>query len=133
VDHAAPLDLTALWQHCLEVVAPAAASPVARQWLENTSPVGFSDDTIVLAAPHAFAREWLDLKLGQSLRDELSATTGRPIHVVITVQASAASLSVDGADPALLDPTASATAPSTAPPDPAPPCGCPKPPTATRS
>jgi chromosomal replication initiator protein len=120
VDHAAPLDLTALWQHCLEVVAPAAASPVARQWLENTSPVGFSDDTIVLAAPHAFAREWLDLKLGQSLRDELSATTGRPIHVVITVQASAASLSVDGADPALLDPTASATAPSTAPPDPEP-------------
>ena len=92
MDPVGPLDLTSLWQQCLQTVAPRAGSPVARQWLQATQPVGFSDDTLVLATPHSFAREWLDLKLGDELRQHLSDAAGRPLHVVITVQPSAASL-----------------------------------------
>ena len=72
---------------------PLAGSPVARQWLEATEPVGFSDDTLVLATPHSFAREWLDLKVGDQLRTQLSQAAGRTLHVVITVQPGGASLS----------------------------------------
>jgi chromosomal replication initiator protein len=93
VEPVGPLDLASLWQQCLDVIAPRAGSPVARQWLEATEPVGFSDDTLVLATPHSFAREWLDLKLGDELRAQLSQAAGRPLHVVITVQPGGASLS----------------------------------------
>jgi chromosomal replication initiator protein len=87
------LDLAGLWRQCLDAVSPHAGSPVARQWLQATEPVGFSNDTLVLATPHSFAREWLDLKLGDDLRSQLSAAAGRTIHVVITVQPGGASLS----------------------------------------
>ena len=93
MDHAEPLDLASLWQQCLDLITPRAGSPVARQWLEATEPVGFSDDTLVLATPHSFAREWLDLKLGDELRAHLSQAAGRQLHVVITVQPGGASLS----------------------------------------
>jgi chromosomal replication initiator protein len=91
------LDLSGAWQQCIEQMLPSAGSPVARQWLQATVPVGFSNDTIVLAAPHAFAREWLDQKLGSAVREELARIAGRQLNVVITVQPSAATL--DGGDP----------------------------------
>ena len=92
MEHEGPLDLPTLWQDCLVGMIPLATSPVARQWLQATQPVGFSDDTIVLAAPHSFAREWLDDQLGSALRGQLAQSAGRPLTVVITVAPNAASL-----------------------------------------
>jgi chromosomal replication initiator protein len=111
VEQTGQLDLARVWQQCLDAIAATAGSPVARQWLEATDPVGFSDDTVVLAAPHSFAREWLELKLGDALRSELTTAAGRPLDVVITVQPGAAAMpptdeTTDAAvaDPAMLDP-----------------------------
>ncbi|WP_238443026.1 chromosomal replication initiator protein DnaA [Salsipaludibacter albus] len=87
----APLDLPALWADCLRDLA--GTTPASRQWLEATAPVGFSDDTIILAAPHSFAREWLDLKMGDTLTAQLSRALNRPIDVMITVAPGAATLS----------------------------------------
>ncbi len=87
----APLDLPALWADCLRDLA--GTTPASRQWLEATAPVGFSDDTIILAAPHSFAREWLDLKMGDTLTAHLSHALSRPIDVMITVAPGAATLS----------------------------------------
>jgi len=86
VTAAATLDLGQLWHASLERVLTTVGSPTQRQWLRATQPVGFSDDTVVLATPHAFAREWLDTRCGDRIRDALSATAGRPLTVVITVQ-----------------------------------------------
>ncbi|MFA9431571.1 chromosomal replication initiator protein DnaA [Egicoccus sp. AB-alg2] len=80
------LDLDALWGQSLEAVMGTVSSPAQRQWLAATQPVGFSDDTVVLASPHSFAREWLDTRCGDRIRQALSAAAGRPLHVVITVQ-----------------------------------------------
>ncbi len=83
---AATLDLGQLWHASLDRVLSTIGSPTQRQWLQATQPVGFSDDTVVLATPHAFAREWLDTRCGDRIRDALSDTAGRPLTVVITVQ-----------------------------------------------
>jgi len=80
------LDLGHLWNVSLDRVLSTVGSPTQRQWLRATQPVGFSDDTVVLAAPHAFAREWLDTRCGDRIRDALSDTADRPLTVVITVQ-----------------------------------------------
>ncbi len=87
-------DLASLWDETLSEVTGSINSPAQRRWLSATRPVGFSDDTVVLAAPHAFAREWLETRCGELLRDSLTSVAGRPIHVVITVQPNPAP--VDG-------------------------------------
>jgi chromosomal replication initiator protein len=80
------LDLVTLWNESLEDVMSSVASPAQRQWLAATHPVGFSEDTVVLASPHAFAREWLERSCGEKIRSALSHAAGRPLTVVITVQ-----------------------------------------------
>jgi chromosomal replication initiator protein len=86
VTHAATLDLDDLWKDSLDHVVRTVSSPAQRQWLAATRPVGFSDDTVILATPHAFAREWLDTRCGDRIRAALSQAAGRPLTVVITVQ-----------------------------------------------
>jgi chromosomal replication initiator protein len=80
------LDLDALWTESLADVMRVVTSPAQRQWLVATHPVGFSNDTIVLASPHSFAREWLDRNCGTTIREALCAAAGRELTVVITVQ-----------------------------------------------
>jgi chromosomal replication initiator protein len=80
------LDLEELWNDSLDVVMRTVSSPAQRQWLAATQPVGFSDDTVILATPHSFAREWLDTRCGDRIREAFSAAAGRPLTVVITVQ-----------------------------------------------
>jgi chromosomal replication initiator protein len=80
------LDLVTLWNESLEEVMSSVVSPAQRQWLAATHPVGFSEDTVVLASPHAFAREWLERSCGEKIRSALSQAAGRSLTVVITVQ-----------------------------------------------
>jgi chromosomal replication initiator protein len=86
VTQPATLDLESLWKHSLDDVIRTVNSPAQRQWLAATRPVGFSDDTVILATPHAFAREWLDTRCGDRIRAALSTAAGRSLTVVITVQ-----------------------------------------------
>jgi chromosomal replication initiator protein len=86
VSRPSTLDLEALWNDSLDVVMRTVSSPAQRQWLAATRPVGFSDDTVILATPHSFAREWLDTRCGDRIREALTGAAGRPLTVVITVQ-----------------------------------------------
>ncbi len=94
------LDLESLWTQSLQGVMDTVTSPAQRQWLSATRPVGFNDDTVVLATPHSFAREWLDTRCGDRIRQALSSTAGRPLDVVITVQPQPEPLDVVG-DPGI--------------------------------
>jgi chromosomal replication initiator protein len=86
VSRPSTLDLEALWNDSLDAVMRTVSSPAQRQWLAATRPVGFSDDTVILATPHSFAREWLDTRCGDRIREALTGAAGRPLTVVITVQ-----------------------------------------------
>lgn len=88
-------DLASLWDESLSDLTSTITSPAQRRWLSATRPVGFSHDTVVLAAPHTFAREWLDVRCGDQLREALSRAAGRRLHVVITVKPNPAPLETD--------------------------------------
>lgn len=90
VAESATRDLTQLWFEALHRILSDVASPVQRQWLEETQPVGFSDGTIIVASPHAFAREWLERSYRQMLVTALSQVAGYPIEIIITVQPQSA-------------------------------------------
>ncbi len=102
---ASTLDLGTLWAESLSDVMRTVTSTAQRQWLMATHPVGFSEDTIILATPHSFAREWLDRNCGDTIRGALSSAAGRELTVVITVQTNPAPVAVasdghGGHDPA---------------------------------
>jgi chromosomal replication initiator protein len=84
----ATIDLVALWNDSLAEILGHLTSPAQRQWLAATHPVGFSDDTIILAAPHAFAREWLQRNCADAISTAITRAAGRELVVVLTVQAN---------------------------------------------
>ncbi len=103
-----PADLPTLWRRAVDLLAADLPSAAQLAWLSETQPVGFSDGTVVLAAPHDFAREQLQRRYSEQLRDALSAVVGQPITVVITVRPDPQP--VDGDEPADWSVTAPATA-----------------------
>ncbi|MEX1178393.1 MAG: DnaA/Hda family protein, partial [Nitriliruptor sp.] len=80
------LDLETLWRDARGEVMRAVTSTAQRHWLEATRPVGYTDDVVVLATPHDFARAWLETRCGELIRTALSEAAGRTLTVVITVQ-----------------------------------------------
>lgn len=97
------VDLEDLWTRCLADLRERLPGAAQRAWLAETGPVGYSHDTVVLAAPHAFAREQLDIRYGQMLREALTAAAGRALNVVVTVRPDppprAGPADPDGGDP----------------------------------
>src|SRR5680860_225670 len=85
-DPAATLDLDQLWTRSLTDLQQTLTGAAQRAWLDDTHPVGFSGDTVVLAAPHSFAREQLDTRYGPALRSALTRAAGRALDVVVTVR-----------------------------------------------
>jgi len=86
VPDSAVVDLDDLWNRSLGTLQQNLTGPAQRAWLDETRPVGFSQDTVVLAAPHSFAREQLDTRYGGALRSALTEAAGRALNVVVTVR-----------------------------------------------
>jgi chromosomal replication initiator protein len=83
-------EIADLWKRALHELQDRMTGAASRAWLSETVPVGFSEDTVILAAPHSFAREQLDNRYGPELRAALTRAAGRALHVVITVRPDAA-------------------------------------------
>ena len=59
--------------------------PGARAWVDSTRPVRLSDDTMELAAPSAFAKEWLETRYAHTITEALRATAGRDVRLKVVV------------------------------------------------
>ena len=96
----------ALWQSALQRLREATLSPGAKPWIEGTRPVRLSGNTIVLAAPSAFAKEWLETKYATLLTHTLGEIAGRHLDVQVLVDTKAASASqqASGDTAIVLDP-----------------------------
>jgi chromosomal replication initiator protein len=86
VTNATILDLEDLWNRALVELQACLTGAAQRAWLDDTKPVGYSHDTVVLAAPHSFAREQLDTRYGGALRSAVTNAAGRALNVVVTVR-----------------------------------------------
>ena len=80
----------ALWRGALERINASALSPGAKPWIEGTRAVELSGDTIVLAVPSAFAKQWLEDHYAGALADAVGDAAGRPLGVQVRVDAASA-------------------------------------------
>ncbi|MDQ3974769.1 MAG: chromosomal replication initiator protein DnaA [Actinomycetota bacterium] len=80
------VDIEELWSRSLPQLQEHLTGAAQRAWLDQTWPVGLSHDTVVLGAPHSFAREQLEARYGPALRSALTKAAGRALNVVVVVR-----------------------------------------------
>jgi len=84
-------DLAQLWSRTLErLTAQDELTPQFQAWLSLTRPIAFVEDTVLLAAPHDFAKDILETRLRPALTAALALEIGRDVRVAVTVEPSTA-------------------------------------------
>jgi chromosomal replication initiator protein len=74
-----------IWQRTLQVMEAEILRPSFETWLKNTSPVALYDDTLVVAVPTEFAREWIEQRYAAVLKRTVSAILDRDITLRLIV------------------------------------------------
>ncbi len=82
-------DLAQLWSRTLDrLTAQDELTPQFQAWLSLTRPIAFVEDTVLLAAPHDFAKDILETRLRPALTTALAYEIGRDVRVAVTVEPS---------------------------------------------
>ncbi len=92
-------DLAAVWSRTLErLAAQGLLTPQFQAWVSLTRPLALVEDTVVLAAPHDFAKDVLESRLRPALTAALTAEIGRDVRVAVTVQPPADTPHIEDSD-----------------------------------
>jgi len=84
------LDLAKLWERTLRRLSDEGElSAQFQAWISLIRPLAVVEDTVLLAAPHDFAKDVLETRLRPPLAAALAAELGRETRVAVTVEPSA--------------------------------------------
>lgn len=81
-------ELHTAWQAVTAELGEDSLSGQQRAWLAVTQPLGLFEDTVIIAAPHQFAREAFESRLRSVLTDALTRQLGRNVQIAVTVKAT---------------------------------------------
>jgi len=76
-------DAAAIWTACLESLDGAGSTHKA--WLAQIRPVVVVGDTLVLAVPDEFVKEWIEQRYAPTVTTALERVTGRALDIRVTV------------------------------------------------
>lgn len=92
-------DLTTMWTAALATLSDGTLSPQQKAFVALTRPLGFVEDTALIAAPNEFTKDVLETRLRPLVTQALSLIVGREIRLAVTVDPSIApSLDEDETD-----------------------------------
>ncbi|MBX6378598.1 MAG: ATP-binding protein, partial [Clostridia bacterium] len=78
-------DLAALWAKTIDILAADLPRPGLETWLRETRPVAVYENTIVLAVPNAFARQYIEERVSSRLRTALSLLLQRDVRLELVI------------------------------------------------
>jgi chromosomal replication initiator protein len=79
-------ELVDVWNRAKSRFDDNTIRPQQKAWINLTRPLGLVEDTALLAAPNAWAKEYLETRLRPLISSILSDELGREIRVAVTVQ-----------------------------------------------
>ncbi len=82
-------ELNAMWANALSVLYNELSGPSFDAWLRPSSPVAFSDGTLLVQVPHEFARDWLETRHSALLSEIITSLAGRSVTVKFVAKATA--------------------------------------------
>lgn len=74
-------NITDLWNETLERIKQKLSKPSYETWLKSTKAHSLNGNTLVIAAPNEFARDWLESRYEKLLSDILYEVTGSELTV----------------------------------------------------
>lgn len=81
-------ELHSAWAAMTAELGDESLSGQQRGWLAVTQPLGLFEDTVIIAAPHQFAREAFESRLRPMLTEALTRRLGRSVQIAVTVRAT---------------------------------------------
>jgi len=78
--------LDSLWGRALDLVKEQLNTPTFKTWLENSSPINIYDDTLTVATPSSFAKEWLELRCAPILKEAFFKIINKELQIRFVVQ-----------------------------------------------
>jgi chromosomal replication initiator protein len=74
-----------VWRTVLSQLEGELSKAAFDTWVKNAEPVGYQADTFTIGVQNAYARDWLELRLTDSITQKLSAQIGRQqlVHFVV--------------------------------------------------
>jgi chromosomal replication initiator protein len=76
-----PLNLKALWSAALGEIQVGLSKGNYETWFKDTAIVSEEDDVFMIGVPNAFAREWLESKYRNQIRETLTRLLSRTVDV----------------------------------------------------
>ena len=83
-------DLTTMWTAALATLSDGSLSPQQKAFVNLTRPLGFVEDTALIAAPNEFTKDVLETRLRPLVTQALSLIVGREIRLAVTIDPSIA-------------------------------------------
>lgn len=82
------LHIQELWARTLDALQDKISKPSFETWLKSTEAIDFQNDMLVISAPNEFAREWLESRYADLVRDALKEVTGSVVGVRFVSQST---------------------------------------------
>lgn len=89
-----------VWVQALERIAVEDPAPSLNGWLRTIKPLALYDNTVVIACPNDFSRQWLESRYCGVLQRALSGVTARNVAVRFVTNPEAAADDADSAQEA---------------------------------
>lgn len=65
-----------LWSQTLDSIQNKISKPSFETWLKATEAINMENDILIVCAPNDFARDWLESRYADLVRDTLKEVTG---------------------------------------------------------
>lgn len=77
--------LSEVWQKSLDILQKELSKPSFETWLKATNLIARQDNTIVIAVPNEFAKEWLESRYTNLIKNTLQMVINEEVEVVFVI------------------------------------------------
>lgn len=78
-------NLTEIWQSTLLLIEKELSKPSFETWIKSTRPLSYNENTIEIGVPNDFAKEWLETRYANLIKNTLQFVTQRELKVIFVV------------------------------------------------
>lgn len=75
-----------LWQQVLSSIQMKLSKPSFDTWMKSTKALVFDESMVIICAPNAFAKEWLDSRYTKLIRSTVEEVIGHQVEIKIVVE-----------------------------------------------
>jgi len=79
------INIDEIWMSTLLLIEKELSKPSFETWIKSTRPLSFNEDIIEIAVPNDFAKEWLETRYANLIKNTLQFVTQREVKVQFVV------------------------------------------------